>query len=524
MGSSLPKDLRPIAIVVVIGAIMSILDATIVNVALQTLRDELDVSLATIQWVSTGYLLALAAVIPLTGWMAERFGPRRVWMGAVAAFVATSALCGAAWSADSLIAFRVLQGLAGGMIMPIGMITLAQAAGPKRMGRVMSVVGVPMLLGPVVGPVLGGLLVDNLSWRWIFYVNVPVGALGLVLAYKLLPKGRAAGRASEAGHATPPLDKVGLLLLSPGVAAIVFGLSEVGTHRTLTVLSAWLPIVVGFAMVATFIVRALRIEHPLVEVRLFRGRGFSAAAATTSLIGGALFGSMILLPLYYQVVRGQSPLHAGLLMAPQGVGAAIGMNVAGRLTDRIGAGRVVPVGLLLLALGTIPYATIGGNTAYGILMVGLFVRGVGLGATMMPAMAAAYATLDSAADVPRATPMLNVLQRVGGSLGVAVLTVILENSLQSEVAGATGGRGVPGGADGAVGGTLPDAVRQRLVDPLGAAFAHAYTWSLVGILVALIPALLLMREERRARLRAAAEAAASGRSPDAADAPAPVAA
>jgi EmrB/QacA subfamily drug resistance transporter len=507
MGSGLPKDVRPIAIVVVIGAIMSILDATIVNVALQTLRQDLNVSLATIQWVSTGYLLALAAVIPLTGWMAERFGPRRVWMVAVGAFVLTSALCGAAWNANTLIAFRVLQGLAGGMIMPIGMITLAQAAGPKRMGRVMSVVGVPMLLGPVVGPVLGGVLVDNLSWRWIFYVNVPVGAVGLVLAYRLLPRGRAAGHASEAGHATPPLDKLGLLLLSPGVAAIVFGLSEVGTRRTLTAASAWVPLVVGLLMVAAFVVRATRIEHPLVEVKLFRGAGFSAAAATTSLVGGALFGSMILLPLYYQVVRGQSPLDAGLLMMPQGVGAAIGMNVAGRLTDRIGAGRVVPVGLLILALGTVPYATIGGNTSYVVLMVGLFVRGLGLGGTMMPAMAAAYATLDSGAQVPRATPMLNVLQRIGGSIGVAVLTVILENSLRSEVAGAGGG-GAAG--DGAVGGALPDAVRVRLLDPLGTAFAHAYTWSLVGILLALIPALLLMREERRARRRAAADAAGEG--------------
>jgi EmrB/QacA subfamily drug resistance transporter len=519
---SLPKDLRPIAIVVVVGAIMSILDATIVNVALQTLRSNLDVSLATIQWVSTGYLLALSAVIPLTGWMAERFGPRRVWMGSVAAFVATSALCGAAWSAHALIAFRVLQGLAGGMIMPIGMITLAQAAGPQRMGRVMSVVGVPMLLGPVIGPVLGGLLVDNLSWRWIFYVNVPVGALGLALAYRLLPAGRAAGRAAEAGHATPPLDKLGLLLLSPGVAAIVFGLSEVGTHRTLAVTSAWLPIVVGAAMVAAFVLRALRIDHPLVDVSLFRGRGFSAAAATTSLVGGALFGSMILLPLYYQVVRGLSPLDAGLMMAPQGLGAALGMNVGGRLTDRIGAGRVVPVGLLLLALGTIPYATIGGDTGYGILLVGLFVRGLGLGGTMMPAMAAAYATLDSPARVPRATPMLNVLQRVGGSVGVAVLTVILENALQSEVAAATGGRGIPGGGDGAVGATIPDAVRERLADPLGAAFAHAYTWSLVGILIALVPALVLMREERRARAAVAA-AAQGGDGPDQAAAKAPVA-
>lgn len=484
MAEGLPKDVRPIAVVVVVGAIMSILDATIVNVALQTLRDDLHVSLATIQWVSTAYLLALSAVIPLTGWMAERFGARKVWMGSVAAFVLTSVLCGAAWDAGSLIVFRVLQGLAGGMIMPIGMITLAQAAGPQRMGRVMSVVGVPMLLGPVLGPVLGGLLIDNLSWRSIFYVNLPVGIVGLVLAHRMLPRGRAEGRAFEAGHAVPPLDRLGLVLLSPGVAAIVFALSEVGQHRTLTAVTAWLPLVVGTAMVVAFTVRALRIEHPLVAVRLFAGRGFSAAAATVTLVGAALFGSMILLPLYYQVVRHQSPLHAGLLMTPQGIGAAIGMNVGGRLTDRYGAGRIVPIGLVILSVGTIPYALIGGDTGYGVLLVGLFVRGLGLGATMMPSMAAAYATLDRA-EVPRATPMLNVVQRVGGSLGVAVLTVILQNRLESNVRGG-------------------------VADPLGSAFAHAYLWSLVGIVVALVPAVLLMREERRARAEAAAAAAMAG--------------
>src|SRR5205085_3072937 len=155
---------------------------TIVNVAIDSLSRSLHSPLSTIQWVSTGYLLSLATVIPLTGWAAERFGPKRVWMTAVAAFTVTSAMCGAAWSAESLIGFRVLQGFAGGMIMPIGMITLAQAAGPSRMGRVMSIVGVPMLLAPVLGPVIGGAIVANLSWRWIFFVNLPVGRAGLVLA------------------------------------------------------------------------------------------------------------------------------------------------------------------------------------------------------------------------------------------------------------------------------------------------------------------------------------------------------
>jgi len=492
----LPPEVRRIAVVVVIGAIMSILDATIVNVALQTLRDDLKVSLSTIQWVSTGYLLALASVIPLTGWLAERVGPRRVWMGAVGGFVVSSALCGLAWRADVLIGFRVLQGLAGGMIMPVGMITLAQAAGPERMGRVMSVVGVPMLLGPVVGPVLGGLLIDDLSWRWIFYVNVPVGALGLFLAWRLMPSVRAQGRAAEAGHERPPLDVPGLFLLPPGIAAVVFGLSEVGTHRTLAVPSAWLPLVVGAFAVVAFVVRAWRDRNPLVDVRLFRGPGFSAAAATTFLVGVALFGSMILLPLYFQIVRGDSALRAGLLMAPQGVGAAVAMNVAGKLTDRFGGGRVVPVGLVILGVGTIPYAFVGGHTSYVLLIAALVVRGIGLGATMMPAMAAAYATLEKA-DVPRATPMLNVLQRVGGSIGVAVLTVILENALTSNLAAA----GVRAGGAAARSGQMPDAVREHLAGPLGAAFANAYMWSLIGTAIAIVPALLLMREERRATHR-----------------------
>ncbi|MCW2959189.1 MAG: transporter, partial [Solirubrobacterales bacterium] len=250
----LPKDVRAIALVVIVGAVMSILDTTIVNVALETLRVDLDAPLSTIQWVSTGYLLALATVIPLTGWAAERFGPRRVWMTVVAAFVVTSGLCGLAWNAESLIGFRVLQGAAGGMIMPVGMITLAQAAGPKRMGRVMSVVGVPMLLAPVVGPVLGGLIVEHLSWRWIFFVNLPVGAGGLLMAYRLLPRERATGtQGLEAGE-RPTLDLRGLAMLSPGVALLVFGLSEFGTQRTFAGSpSVWLPIVLSVVLLVAFV-------------------------------------------------------------------------------------------------------------------------------------------------------------------------------------------------------------------------------------------------------------------------------
>jgi len=488
----LSPELLRIAVVVVIGAVMSILDTTIINVALETLSAELDADLSTIQWVSTAYLLALATVIPLTGWAAERFGPKRVWITAVAGFVATSALCGLAWSAESLIAFRVLQGLAGGMVMPIGMITLAQAAGPQRMGRVMSVVGVPMLLGPVLGPVLGGLIVEHLSWRWIFYVNVPVGLIGLALAARLLPPGRAKGLDD-----VTRLDWRGLLLLSPGVAMLVFGLSEIGSQGHVTAGDvAWMA--VGLTLIAIFVWRGLRIERPLVDVKLFRGRGFAAAGATVTIVGMALFGSMLLLPLYYQVARGASPVEAGLLVAPQGIGAALAMRFSGPLTDRVGGGRVVLVGIVVLMLGTLPFVLVDATTSYSVLAAGVFVRGIGLGFALMPAMAAAYATLRSD-QVPRATPMLNVVQRIGGSIGVAVLAVIL----QRQIADAVGG-GAGGGLEAAR--TASPAARERFAEPLADAFAHTYTWSLALTAVALVPALVLAIVERRERAARRTEA------------------
>jgi EmrB/QacA subfamily drug resistance transporter len=354
--------------------------------------------LSTIQWVSTGYLLSLAMVIPLAGWLSERFGSKRVWMISVAVFALGSALCGTASSAGSLIFFRVLQGFGGGLIMPVGMSVLAQTAGPRHMGRVMSVIGMPMLLGPVLGPVLGGLIVTNAAWQWIFYVNVPIAALSLILAARL--SNSTEGRA-DAGR----LDWPGVVLLCPGLAGIVFGLAETETSSGLSSPSAWGPIAAGAVLIALFVRHALRARRPLIDLHLFRSVGFSAAAATTFLLGGALFGSMLLLPLYYQVDRGASALSAGLLMAPQGIGAALVMPISGRLTDRIGGGRVAVSGIAVMTLATIPLVTVGATSSYAWLAVVLALRGVGLGGSMMPTMASAYAVLRSD-QVPGATSIL----------------------------------------------------------------------------------------------------------------------
>jgi EmrB/QacA subfamily drug resistance transporter len=477
----LPREVWVVSGVVITGVIMSILDTTIVNVALETLSRELRAPLNTIQWVSTGYMLALAVVIPLTGWMSERFGAKSVWMTSVALFGIGSALCGLAWSAGSLIFFRILQGFGGGMIMPVGMALLAQTAGPHRVGRVMSVIGVPMLLGPILGPVIGGLIVDSWSWRWIFYVNVPIAIASLALAAKLLHAD--AGRA-DAGK----LDWLGLLLLSPGLAGVVFGLSETETHGGMGDPIAWGPIVAGLILIAAFVMHAARAPRPLIDVKLFKVPAFGAASATTFLLAGSLFGAMIILPLYYQVDRGESALAAGLLMAPQGLGAALVMPIAGKLADKVGGGRVAVVGLVIATLGTLPFAFVSGDTPYWLLGSVLVVRGIGIGSTMMPAMAAAYATLESAA-VPRATSALNVLQRVGGALGTCIMAVVLQHEIRDALGGAAGG---------GIGVSVPDSVRARVADPLAGAFATTFWWAVGACLLALIPAIILARTEQRA--------------------------
>ena len=467
--------LKRLALVVILGAIMSILDTTIVNVAIDTLSKDFKAPLSTIQWVSTGYLLALSMVIPLSGWATERFGAKRIWIASLVLFMAGSALCGASWSAQSLIAFRIIQGIGGGMIMPVGQIILANAAGPQRVGRVMSVLGVPMLLGPVLGPVLGGLILDSISWRWIFYVNIPIGIVALIAAARILP-------GHERTNKVHRLDAVGLALLSPGLALLVFGLSEAGHGSNLTILGS---MGLGLALIALFVLHALWSKiTPLIDVRLFKDRGFSAAAATTFWIGAALFGAMLLLPLYYQVVRGESPLAAGLLMAPQGIGAALMMPMAGRLTDRLGAGRIVLGGLVLALIGTFAYTQLGPHTSYGLLAASLFIRGLGFGFVMMPAFAAAYQTL-SRDQVPRASSAMNIVQRVGGSVGTALLAVILEHQISAQLHGAAGSLQAAT--------NVSPAVRTHIAQPLATAFGHTFWWAFGLTALAVVPALLLPR-------------------------------
>jgi EmrB/QacA subfamily drug resistance transporter len=458
--------------VVIVGSIMSILDTTIVNVALATLGRELHSSISQIQWVVTGYMLSLAAVIPVTGWAARRFGAKQVYLVSLVLFTAGSALCGLATSSTELIVFRVLQGIGGGMILPIGQLMMAEAAGPQRMGRVMSIVAVPAMLAPILGPTIGGLILQNMSWRWIFYVNVPIGVLAVASALRFLPKLER--------EPADKLDVPGLILMAMGLPLLTYGLAEVGSTGSFTSVKVILPCLAGIALVAIFVARALRVPKPLLDVRLYRRPTFSSASFAMFCLGAALFGGMILLPLYWQNVRLESVVDTGLLTAPQGLGAAIAMPIAGKLTDRWGGGGLALFGVTLCTVATIPFGLIGAHTSILWLSFAMFVRGLGIGFAFMPAMAAAFASLKRS-ELASATPQLNVLQRVGGSIGTAVLAVVLQRALV--------GAHTPSGAASAY----------------GTAF-----WTSAGLsALAIIPCVILMRAERAARRAKGAGAEAS---------------
>ena len=451
-----------IAFVVIIGSIMSILDTTIVNVALAKLGHDLHRPIADTQWIITGYMLSLAAVIPITGWAARRFGAKPVYLLSLVLFTAGSALCGVAQSLDQLIVFRVIQGIGGGMILPLGQLMMATAAGPRRMGRVMSIVAVPAMLAPILGPTLGGLIVDNASWRWIFYINLPIGLIAFLLSLRTLPRVERAP--------TDRLDLRGLLLMATGLPLFTYGLAEIGTTGSFTATSVLLPALAGIGLVAAFVLHALRVPRPLLDLRLYRRATFASASIAMFCLGAALFGGMILMPLYWQQIRFESVVHTGLLTAPMGLGMALVMPFAGRVADRVGGGPLALAGVVVTTLATIPFGFIGAHTSIVGLSIAMFVRGMGVGLAFMPAMSAAFAALRPS-ELADATPQLNVLQRVGGSIGTAVLAVVLQRAL-------TGTHGIAAAAS---------------------AYGTAFWWSVGLTALAIVPCIVLVRAERAAR-------------------------
>ena len=436
----LDKGVLMVAGVVVLGAIMSILDITVVSVALNTFQEEFNATAAAVAWTMTGYTLALASVIPLTGWAADRFGTKRLYLLAVLLFTAGSVLCATASSLEMLVLFRVLQGLGGGMLMPLGMTILTRAAGPERIGRVMAVLGIPMLLGPIFGPIMGGALIDAVSWHWIFLINLPIGIAAGVYAWIVLPK--------DDVEPSETFDWLGMVLLSPGLAAFLYGVSSIPEHGTAMAREVMIPMILGILLIVAFVPWALskRNIHPLVELRLFKNMNMTVAVIAMMLFALAFFGASLLFPLYFIQVRGEDALGAGLLLAPQGVGAMITMPIAGILADKIGPGKIVLVGITVITVGMAMFTQIGADTSYAYMLGALFIMGLGMGGTMMPIMTAALATL-TAHNVARGSTLLNITQQVAASMGTALFSVILTNELKGKDSVAVAGAVKAAGED-----------------------------------------------------------------------------
>jgi EmrB/QacA subfamily drug resistance transporter len=510
-----------VAGVIVLGAIMSILDITVVNVALPTFQTAFanggePLAYSTVAWTVTAYTLALAAVIPLTGWAADRFGTKRLYMLALVLFTAGSTLCAMAGSIEQLIAFRALQGLGGGMLMPLGMTIMTNAAGPKRMGRLMAILGVPMLLGPIAGPILGGWLIDHHSWHWIFLINLPIGVLALAYAAWALP--------ADTAHPSETFDWIGMLLLSPGLAAFLYGISSIPDAGTFLAGKVLVPALIGLAMIVAFVFYSFKPAHPLLDLRLFKHRNLTVAATTMFLFALAFFGGLLIVPTYFQVVRGESTTDAGLLMAAQGLGAMVTMPIAGALADKMPVGRIVPFGLVAIVSGMFLLTQIDAHTSYwGYILPVLFLMGLGMGGTMMPIMTSALKAL-TGHEVARGSTLLNITQQVGSSIGVAIMSVVLTNGIKNdELASQAEAFGeaakqvtnpaqmpeilakfpkvaeilAPFGADMAKG---QAALMEKVQESLAPAFANTFWVAAFLVLLTLIPALFLPRKHEESHL------------------------
>jgi EmrB/QacA subfamily drug resistance transporter len=387
--------------VAAIGSFMAQLDATVVNVSLASLAADLNVSLSTIQWVTSAYLLALALALPLNGWLVDRIGAKAVYLWCFAAFTFCSGLCGLAWSANSLIGFRVFQGMSGGLLAPMTHMMVARAAG-KHMAQAISVAALPILLAPLLGPVVAGIILQVASWRWLFLINLPVGLLALTLAATFLPNDREERRPRN-------LDLHGLALLSPALVLFLYSSDH---------LDEWIGVVglaLSISMFALFFRTArAKGDAALIDLRLLQGKVFSASITIMFMFNGISFAGQMLIPIYLVRACGLSPSQSGWLLAPLGLGMMCTYALMGRLTKWLGIRKLAACGALLALAGTLPLVFLAQHgLVVTVLAASLFIRGVGLSAIGIPSMTSGYASV-ARQDLPMATTAMNIVQRLGG--------------------------------------------------------------------------------------------------------------
>lgn len=428
----LPKELTTAAWILVVGAIPPMLDSTMVNIAINKLQSDLHTSLNMIQWAITGYVLALAVAVPICGYLVNKINGKKVLQWALIAFGVFSLLSGIAWNIESFIAFRAIQGFSAGFITLLMTTLLMQITPPDKLGQLMAVVSTPIILGPILGPVIGGAIVQYANWHWIFYVNVPIVILAVALnIWKL--------RDFAPFNPKAKLDWFGTVLLAGGSIGLIYGMMK-GSENAKNFFNSQMIVfcTLGLGLFVVYaIYNAIRHNDTVLPLRFFKNKHFTAANIGIFLAGIASNGPMLLLPLFFQNTRGFSVIEAALMLLPQGVGMFIARPVIGKLIDNLGARPVVLVSAAISLLGTIPFIFVQTNTNLYYLAVILFIRGIGIGGLQMPMMTDIFIGLDKQ-DIPGASVGQRIIQNVGSSFGSAVVSavvtaVIVSKNLSSHV-------------------------------------------------------------------------------------------
>ncbi|MGB8451001.1 MAG: MDR family MFS transporter [Anaerocolumna sp.] len=450
-----PKVLK-VTIIMVIGALAPLLDSTMVNVALKTIASDMKTVISVVQWITTGYVLAMGLTVPVSGWAVKRFGCKKIYVLSLFIFLIGSVLAMMSWNINSLICFAIIQGVGAGLLMPTLQTELVQISGGRNLGRTMSIVSIPGLLGPIFGPVLGGIIVSSLSWRAIFFINIPICLIAIPLSWRCIP-------ADNLNENKPSLDILGLLMLSPAFALIIYGIAQIASHGGISSSAVAVPLGVGIVLMIMFIIYALNTKRePILDLRLFKSRNFSASNILLFLTGIITNGAMLMLPLYYQEVRGISALYTGLWLIPQGVGMLLTRSQVGKIADRDGARNIVMISLVVTAVGTLPFAFADAGTSPILLATALLVRGAGLGGLLISLMASAYIGLNRE-QIPHASTATRIFQTIGGAFGSAILATVLQHQMAS----------------------------QTNLNAASGAFNVAFWWTVAFAVIAIIPTFLL---------------------------------
>lgn len=410
-----PNQKIVVAIVYISGMLLNSLDSTIVNVALATLSREFGVPADSIETVVIAYLVSLAVFIPTSGWIGDRWGTKRTFLTALFIFTGASALCGLAQSLDQLVLFRILQGAGGGLLTPVGMAMLYRTFPPQERVGVSRILMFATILGPALGPILGGALIEHASWRWIFYVNVPVGLAALAFGFLFLEEHReeAAGR----------FDVAGFLLAGAGFGLFMYAMSE-GPSKGWTspqVLSFGL---IGTVLLILFVIVELRIPSPMVNLHLLANRLFRSTLLVSFFTSAGFIGTLFLVPLFLQEARGVSPLQAGLTTMPEAIGVVVSTQLVARLYPTIGPRRLMASGLAGVTVVVVFMAFLDLDSSLWLVRFAMFMLGFGVAYVFLPNQAASLATITSA-QTGRASTLSTVQRQLGGALGVAIVSSVL---------------------------------------------------------------------------------------------------